>query len=104
MTSITDATASSLTTVAESTLALVRAEVRLALAEGRAWLTRLGRGLGLLWLGLLLTQVFSLLAALSPILLDTRPWYQVVAVLLLALIPALLALGFAARELRKVGS
>lgn len=99
----TDASASSLTNVAESTLALVRAEVRLAL-EGRAWLTRLGWSLGLLWLGLLLTQVFSLLAALSPILLDTRPWYQVLAVLLLALVPALLALGFAARELRKVGS
>lgn len=99
----TDASASSLTNVAESTLALVRAEVRLAL-EGRAWLTRLGWSLGLLWLGLLLTEVFSLLAALSPILLDTRPWYQVLAVLLLALVPALLALGFAARELRKVGS
>ena len=103
MTSTTDPTASSLTTVAESTLALVRAEVRLALTEGRAWLTRLGWGLGLLWLGLLLTQVFSLLAALSPILLDTRPWYQVAAVLMLSLVPALLALGFAARELRKVG-
>lgn len=99
----TDASASSLTNVAESTLALVRAEVRLAL-EGRAWLTRLGWSLGLLWLGLLLTEVFSLLAALSPILLDTRPWYQVLAVPRLALVPALLALGFAARELRKVGS
>ena len=88
--------------VAESSLALARAELRLATVEAWAWLSRLGWGLGLLWLGLLLTQVFALLAALSPLLLSIHPWPAVVATLSVSLVLAAVVLGFAARELRKV--
>lgn len=104
MTSTTDTAASALTTAAESTLALARAELQLALVEARVWARKLGLGLSLLWLALMLTQVFTLLAALSPLLLDARPWYQVVAMLSISLVPAVAAFAFAARELRKVGA
>ena len=90
--------------VAESTLALARAEVRLALAEAKALLFQVGRGLGLLWLGLLLTQVFVLLAALSPIFFSIWPWPVVVAALAISLATVLVTLGLAVRELRKVKS
>ena len=93
-----------LSLVAESTIALARAEIRLATAEAKAWVIRVGWGLGLLWLGLLLTQVFVLLAALAPVLLAARPWPAVVAGLALSLLAALSAFWFAARELRKVKS
>ncbi len=90
--------------VAESTIALARAEIRLATAEAKAWVMRVGRGLGLLWLGLLLTQVFVLLAALSPVLLAVQPWPGVAASVAISLLAALSAFWFAARELRKVKS
>jgi hypothetical protein len=93
---------SSLSSVAESTLALARAEVRLALAEGKTLVLQVGKGLGLLWLGLLLTQVFVLLAALSPIFFSIWPWPAVVAALAISLATMLVALGLAVRELRKV--
>jgi hypothetical protein len=93
-----------LSSVAESTLALARAEVRLALTEAKALLFRVGRGLGLLWLGLLLTQVFVLLGALSPIFFSIWPWPVVVAALLISLATMLVTLGLAVRELRKVKS
>jgi hypothetical protein len=92
----------SLSSVAESTLALARAEVRLALAEAKTLALKVGRGLGLLWLGLLLTQVFVLLAALSPIFFSIWPWAAVVASLAISLATVLVTLGLAFRELRKV--
>jgi hypothetical protein len=104
MTINTENPGSSLSSVAESTLALARAEVRLALAEAKALLLQVGRGLGLLWLGLLLTQVFVLLAALSPIFFSIWPWPQVVAALAISLATVLVTLGLAVRELRKVKS
>jgi len=94
----------SLSSVAESTMALARAEVRLALAEAKTLLFRVGRGVGLLWLGLLLTQVFVLLAALSPIFFSIWPWSAVVASLAISLVTMLVTLGLAVRELRKVKS
>jgi hypothetical protein len=90
-----------LSAVAENALALVRAELRLAKAEAKADLLRMSWGVGLLWLALLLTQVFVLLVALAPIFLSVRPWSSVALMLALALVPGLLAFWFAARELRR---
>jgi hypothetical protein len=97
-----EAPGDALSSVAESTLALARAEVRLAVAESKAWALQIGRGLGLAWLGLLLAQVFVLLAALSPIFFTLWPWPVVVAALVIALAAMLVAGGLAIRELRKV--
>ena len=102
MTVNSESPASSLSSVAESTLALARAEVRLALAEAKTLAFQVGRGLGLLWLGLLLAQVFALLAALSPIFFSIWPWPVVVAALAISLATMLVTLGLAVRELRKV--
>jgi hypothetical protein len=93
-----------LSSVVDSTLALARAEIRLATAEAKVWLTRVGWGLGLLWLALLLTQIFVLLAALAPVLFALGPWQAVLASLIVSLLAALSAFWFAARELRKVKS
>jgi hypothetical protein len=94
--------AQALAAVVENAGELVRAELRLAATEARAWLVRLGLGLALLWLALLFFQVFALALALSPILLKDQPWTSVGAMLLLALLPALGASAFAARELRRL--
>src|SRR5688572_10137859 len=102
MTVPSEAPGDALSSVAESTLALARAEVRLAVAEAKEWLIRVGRGLGLLWLGLLLAQVFVLLAALSPIFFSVWPSPVVVAALAISLAAALGTFGLAFHELRKV--
>ena len=94
--------AQALASVVENAGELVRAELRLAATEARAWLIRLGVGLALLWLALLFFQVFALALALSPVLLKDQPWTSVGAMLLLALLPALGASAFAAREWRRL--
>jgi hypothetical protein len=48
--------------------------VRLVAAEARAWLVRIGFGLVALWLALLFIQVFVLLLALSPLLVEKTSW------------------------------
>jgi hypothetical protein len=88
--------------VLDNAAALARAELRLAAAEAKAWLIRIGLGLCLLWLGLMLTQVFVLLAAVSPVLLHAQPWPHVTLMLLLSLATTVGAFLFAARELRKL--
>ena len=98
-----DTPAQALAAVVENAGELVRAELRLAATEARAWLVRLGLGLALLWLALVFFQVFALALALSPILLlKDQPWTSVGAMLLLALLPGLGASAFAARELRRL--
>jgi len=87
--------------VVDSVAALVRAELRLAATEARAWLIRITVGLSLLWLSLLLTQVFALLVALSPALLKDQPWTSVGLMLLLSLVPLLVVFALALRELRR---
>jgi CDP-diglyceride synthetase len=88
--------------VVDSASALVRAELRLAATEARAWLLRIAFGLGLLWLSLLLAQVFVLLVAVSPALLKDQPWTSVALMLSLSLAPLLGAALLALRELRRI--
>jgi hypothetical protein len=91
-----------LAAVVENATALARAELRLGAAEARAWLIRIGFGLVVLWLSLLLAQVFVLLLALSPLLLKEHSVQAVGGMLALSLVPALVAGAFAARELRRL--
>lgn len=88
--------------VVDSVSALARAELRLAATEARPWLTRAVIGVVLLWLSLLLVQVFVVLLAISPLMFVSRPWPSVVACLLISLLLAGTSAGFAARELRKL--
>jgi len=88
--------------VVDNLSALARAELRLAATEARAYLTRAALGAVLLWLSLLLIQVFAVLLALSPLLFTSRPWPSVLASLLLSLLLAGTCTGFAARELRRL--
>ena len=97
-----DNPAEALAVVVDNVTALARAELRLAAAETRAWLLRIGLGVALLWLGLMLTQVFALLVALSPVLLNAQSATRVTLVLLLSLAPTLLVFLLFARELRKL--
>ena len=97
-----DSPARALASVVDNATALARAEVKLAAAETRAWLMRVGLGVGLLWLALLLIQVFALTLALTPVLLADKPWTTVVGMLLLSAIPAGLVAVFALRELMKL--
>jgi hypothetical protein len=76
--------------------------VRLAAAEARAWLVRIGFGLVALWLALLLLQVFVLVLALSPVLVDKTSWEALGSALALALVPALVMSSIALRELRRM--
>jgi hypothetical protein len=87
-----------LSAVVESATAVARAEVRLLKAEAKAWLSRVGLGLLLLWLAVLLSQVFVLLLALSPVLAQSQAWTTVASMLIVALVPAALCAAFAVRE------
>jgi hypothetical protein len=97
-----DNPAEALTAVVDNVGRLARAELRLAATEARAWLVRIGFGVVLLWLALLLVQVFVCLLAISPVLLVEHPWPNVVAALLLSLTLAVLVSLFAVRELRRL--
>lgn len=81
---------------------LARAELKLAATEARAWLARVALGLVLLWLSLLLVQLFVGLIAVSPLLLSAHPWPSVVLSLGLSLAMAAGASLFAVRELRRL--
>jgi hypothetical protein len=94
--------ADALAAVLDNATALARAEVRLAAAEARAWLVRIGFGLVALWLALLLLQVFVLVLALSPVLVEKSSWGTLGSVLALALVPAVIMSFIAARELRRL--
>jgi hypothetical protein len=94
--------ADALAAVLDNATALARAEVRLAAAEARAWLVRIGFGLVALWLALLLLQVFVLVLALSPVLLERGSWGALGSALALALVPAAIMSFIAARELRRM--
>lgn len=91
-----------LAAVVDSVGALARAELRLAGMEARAFVARMGVGLVLLWLALLLVQVFACLLALSPILFGSQPWPGVVWMLGTSLGLALVVSLFAVRELRRL--
>ena len=97
-----DNPADALATVIDNAAALARAELRLAAAEAKAWLVRIGLGVSLLCLGLLLTQTFVLLTALAALFVGTQAWPRVVLTLLLALAAPLAAFLFGARELRRL--
>lgn len=97
-----DTPAEAVVAVVDSVSALVRAELRLAATEARAWLFRIAFGLGLLWLALLLAQVFVLLLALSPALLKDQPWQSIALMLALSLLPLLGVALLARRELRRI--
>lgn len=99
---VADNPAEALTAVVDSVGRLARAELRLAATEARAWLIRIGFGLVLLWLSLLLVQVFVCLLAVSPVLLTQHPWPSVAASLLLSLGLAAGVSLFAVRELRRM--
>jgi len=91
-----------LTAVVNSVTAVARAELRLAAAEARAWLTRIGIGLILLWLSLSLLQVFVLLLALTPVLSQDHRWTMLGLMLLLSLLPTVSVFWLAVRELRRL--
>lgn len=97
-----DTPAHVLAAVVENAAALARAELRLGAVEARAWLFRVGFGLVLLWLSLLLLQVFVLLLVLTPLLLQDHSARAVGAALGLALLPLLVSSAFAVRELRRL--
>jgi hypothetical protein len=97
-----DAPREALVMVVENATALAKAELRLAAAEGRAWMMKAGLGLGLLWLTLLLTQVFALTVVLSPLVLSSRPWPVAAAMLLASIIPLGLVGTLTLRELRSL--
>lgn len=88
--------------VVENATELAKAELRLAAVEARAWLVRAGLGLALLWLSALLFQVVVLMLALAPLALVQASWARVALAVGLALAPALLAVGVAMRELRRL--
>lgn len=94
--------AEALAAVVEDAGRLARAELKLAATEAKAWLTRIGFGLVLLWLSLLLVQVFVCLLVVSPILLVAHPWPSVVVSLALSLALAAGTSLFAVRELRRL--
>lgn len=94
--------ADALAAVLDNATALARAEVRLAAAEARAWLVRIGFGLTALWLALLLLQVFVLVLALSPVLAQNSSWGTLGSVLALALAPAAIMSFIAARQVRRL--
>lgn len=89
-----------LATVIDNATALARAELRLAAAEAKGWLIRAGLGLALVWLALLLTQVFVLVLALSPLALSEHSVPRVGVMLAVSLLPVLVVSAFAVRELR----
>lgn len=91
-----------LAAVVDNVGALARAELRLAAMEAKAFVARIGVGLVLLWLALLLIQVFAGLLALSPILFGSQPWPGVVVMLGISLGLALTVTVFAVRELRRL--
>lgn len=91
-----------LAAVVDNVGALARAELRLAAMEARAFIARIGAGLVLLWLALLLVQVFACLLALSPILFGSHPWPSVAWALGISFGLALLVSVCAARELRRL--
>jgi hypothetical protein len=80
----------------------MRAELRLALVEAKAWLFRMLRSAVLLWLGLLLVQVLVALAAAGAVLLQSHGWQSVGEMLLIALVPTACVLVLFAREARKL--
>jgi hypothetical protein len=88
--------------VVNSAAAVARAELRLAAAEARAWLTRIGFGLVLLWLSLSLCQIFVLLLALTPVLSQDHRWTSLGLMLCLSLVPAVSVSWLAVRELRRL--
>lgn len=97
-----DTPAHALAAVVENATALARAELRLGAAEARAWLIRIGFGLVLLWLSLLLLQVFVAVLVLTPLLLQHHSLTAVGAALGLALVPLLISAAFTVRELRRL--
>jgi hypothetical protein len=97
-----DSPADALSAVVDNVTALARAELRLAATEAKTWLIRIGLSVVLLWLGLLLTQVFALVVALSPVLVNAQSPARVTLALLLSLAPTLLVFLLFARELRKL--
>lgn len=97
-----DNPAEALAAVVDDIGRLARAELRLAATEARAWLARIGFGLVLLWLSLLLVQLFVCLLAVSPILLVGHPWSSVVVSLALSLLLAAGTSLLAVRELRRL--
>jgi hypothetical protein len=93
---------SALTAVVNDATALARAELRLVVAEARAWITRAAVGMVLLWFSLLLGQVCVLVMALSPL-----AWrdHSPLSILTMVAVPSALALvvfALAMRELRRL--
>ena len=95
-------TADVLSAVVDSATAVARAELRLLKAEAKAWLTRVGVGLLLLWLSVLLLQVFVLVLSLGPVVAREHGWAILGLMLLLAVVPLLGAVGFGVRELSRL--
>ncbi|MEN9577604.1 MAG: hypothetical protein RJA70_613 [Pseudomonadota bacterium] len=90
MSKLTDDTALALSKVAESAIALAKAEVRLAVAENRDGLMRSCFAGGLAFSSLLCAQVPVLLISLSPVILRYIPWPTLLLSIALSALPALL--------------
>ncbi len=94
--------ADALSAVVNSATAVARAEVQLVKAEARAWLTRIGWGLLLLWLSMFLLQGFVLLLALTPVLAQGHGWQTWGLTLSLSAVPTVGVCLLAARELKRL--
>jgi hypothetical protein len=73
--------------VVEGMTALLRAELRLAIAEAKGWMVQVARAFLLTWLLLLLVQLVVLCVAVIPLLIPERGWLSIVVMLLLVLLP-----------------
>lgn len=94
--------AGSLSLVAESAVALAKAEVHLGLSQVRAQLVRFGK-VGLAGFATLLCgQVLFALTALVPLMLHWASWREVAVCVGLAALPTLLLLLLTRRELEKL--
>lgn len=91
-----------LAAVVDSATAVARAELRLLKVEVKTWLTRVARGLVLLWISLLFLQVFVLLLALTPVFAQGHGWQTWGLTLSLSLVPAVVVGLLAVRELRRL--
>lgn len=73
--------------VVEGVTALLRAELRLALAEAKGWMMQLARAFLLLWLLLLLLQLVVLFVAVVPLVASNHGLAAIATMLLLVLAP-----------------
>jgi uncharacterized membrane protein YqjE len=87
--------------VVEGVMGLMRAELRLAVAEAKGWTVQLARAFLLVWLLLLLLQLVVLFVAVVPLLTTNHGWISISIMLLLVLAPTTVVGVLLAREAKR---